>query len=345
MNLHFAGFETAYVHQAILAGYFGKPVNALESFWVFKKGDTNSWSKIHRRYEELKSKRLVDKLIVDSGAHSIIAAYTGAKQTSHLIKEIGSIETFMERYLQFVTMFQDVVDYFFEVDTSPFTFSYEEQLRWRDKFYRVVKNRKQFMPVFHLRYEKDIDKCFKFHLNEYPYIGLGVDGSMTVFNHQRFEKYFDIIKDYPTQVHGLGITSLLRMKTFPWYSVDSTSYIQMAKTRTLMLFNKKTCAVDIIPLGFRGDKGTYRTISDYIRAEVDKEVLKLKEKYKLGTNCDLNALGAVSEHAASDINHGYAPALALLNMATYMEIVDWINEHGHDFQEKKQCELFDMFNN
>jgi len=83
------------------------------------------------------------------------------------------------------------------------------------------------IPVHHL---EDPMKCLDWCL-EYDYFALGgVAGGATMKDRIRFfNKCWDIICDkegYPqSKVHGFGMASPQLVKQFPWYSIDSSSWV------------------------------------------------------------------------------------------------------------------------
>ena len=85
------------------------------------------------------------------------------------------------------------------------------------------------IPVFH--YGEDIKWLKKYLDQGYPYISLG---GMVPISTKPLAKWLDdIFSNYLTdadgmptcKVHGFGLTSLKLMLRYPWYSVDSTSWV------------------------------------------------------------------------------------------------------------------------
>lgn len=87
------------------------------------------------------------------------------------------------------------------------------------------------LPIYHVATE---EKWLRRYLEETDSIGLGAIAKMT--SSERMVSLDRIWSDYlidksnmpRVKVHGMGITSFPLMKRYPWYSVDSTSWLQFA---------------------------------------------------------------------------------------------------------------------
>jgi hypothetical protein len=343
MNLYFAGMECTYCHEAVM-DYTGPAFSCsiLESFWLFKYKQ-HAWDKLHARYVRMKESGKVKKIIIDSGAHSIIYAYTGAKNTKHLLSQIKGVDNFINNYLEFVEKFKDVVDAFFELDTSPFTFTYAEQLKIRDRFFKAVNTPEQFLPVYHLRYDKDLKKCLEDHYREYKYIGIAGREGDVLWDKSRFESYFEILKNFACKIHGLAVTSWDKMKQFPFYSVDSTTYIHNVKLRQLQTINLKDGTMQMYYLGDRENTIALRGFNKVIIDKVMEHVDYLIKKYDLKTTRDILALG--KDSAPTKGFDSYLHNIAIYNICEFLEMTEYVNIHKTEFENKggkKQTELFDL---
>lgn len=87
------------------------------------------------------------------------------------------------------------------------------------------------LPCFH--YGED-ERYLEFYLSRYPYITLG--GMVPVANAQLYhwldrlwERYLCDGSGRPrVKVHGFGLTSFDLIRRYPWYSVDSSTWVQAA---------------------------------------------------------------------------------------------------------------------
>src|SRR5690606_16328259 len=87
------------------------------------------------------------------------------------------------------------------------------------------------LPCFH--YGED-ERYLEWYLDRYEYITLG--GMVPISTPQLFHWLDRIWDKYLTdgsgrpriKVHGFGLTSVPLMERYPWYSVDSSSWVQLA---------------------------------------------------------------------------------------------------------------------
>lgn len=94
------------------------------------------------------------------------------------------------------------------------------------------------MPVYHA--ETD-DKYLKYYLKETDYIAIGAIAAMTTS--KRIENLDKIWKNHlldsenmPThKFHGFGLTSLKILFRYPWYSVDSTSWVAFSRFGIILI--------------------------------------------------------------------------------------------------------------
>lgn len=102
------------------------------------------------------------------------------------------------------------------------------------------------LPCFH--YGED-EKYLEHYLANYTYITLG--GMVPISTPQLFHWLDRIWDRYLTdgsgrakvKVHGFGLTTVALMERYPWYSVDSSSWVQIARTGGLMLPRGKVISI------------------------------------------------------------------------------------------------------
>jgi hypothetical protein len=94
------------------------------------------------------------------------------------------------------------------------------------------------LPCFH--YGED-ERYLQHYIDNYDYITLG---GMVPINKKQLQLWLDRIWDrYLTdkdglpirKVHGFGLTRVGLMQRYPWYSVDSSSWVQNARTGGVMI--------------------------------------------------------------------------------------------------------------
>jgi len=150
------------------------------------------------------------KVFLDSGAFSMFTK---------------GVEVPIEKYASFVKDNQDFIEVASVLDGigDPKT-TLENQKKLEDLGAEVL-------PCFH--YGED-PKYLEHYLENYDHITLG---GMVPISTPDLKKWLDEIWDkwltdengYPThKVHGFGLTTLSLMMRYPWYSVDSTSWVMTA---------------------------------------------------------------------------------------------------------------------
>lgn len=102
----------------------------------------------------------------------------------------------------------------------------------RNQKYLEAHTKTYILPVYHGTewMNKEWDGLLEYYIEHYPYIALGgmAGRENSKENLPRFLNYvFSRTKD-KTQVHGLGMTSEPLLKQYPFYSVDSTSWMSPA---------------------------------------------------------------------------------------------------------------------
>jgi len=94
------------------------------------------------------------------------------------------------------------------------------------------------MPVFHLQTDRPEDDSYEWlerYLEEADYIAVGAIAKMNLSLKMQgldfvWNKYLTDNSGKPiVKVHGLGITTAKIMLRYPWYSVDSTTWTNMAR--------------------------------------------------------------------------------------------------------------------
>ena len=150
--------------------------------------------------------RIVD-LFLDSGAFS--ADSQGATIS---LKDYAA---FIKKYKKYISVYANL-DVIGDAEAS-----YKNQLR-------MERMGLSPMPVFHAN--EDF-KYLHLYIKKYNYIGLGGTARAGQIARDNFmDKCFNIICDSKdrmpkVKVHGFGLTSIRHMTRYPWYSVDSTSWI------------------------------------------------------------------------------------------------------------------------
>jgi len=154
-------------------------------------------------------------LFMDSGAFS---AWTQGKDIN------------INEYIQFIKENQDVINIYANLDVIGIGGKQPNKLTAE----KTLENQKIMekaglspVPVFHFGepfpYLKD-------YCDKYEYIALGVAGNIGAklipWLDKCFSEFICDEKGYPkAKIHGFAVTSLKLMLRYPWYSVDSTSWV------------------------------------------------------------------------------------------------------------------------
>jgi len=196
-----------------------KRMMTLESFW-YKGGMTRSFSK----WEGF-------KVFLDSGAYSWDQFITKRGETVTEEKEMEYLDT----YITFIKEHRDRLYGYANLD---FVGNPEKTLRTQRYMEAAGVTP---VPVFHYHPELGNPERKKYHfgflremLQEYDYIALGGGVSGGLNSHKYITRFGDEVfriidgLDKETMVHGFGITSVPLMFRYPWFSVDSTTWLQVA---------------------------------------------------------------------------------------------------------------------
>ena len=126
-------------------------------------------------------------------------------------------------YIDFIKKHQDVIDIYANLDVigSP-------KGTWQNQMI-MEKEGLTPLPVFH--YGEPIKWLQRYLKHGYHYVGLG--GMVPVSTKDLVSWLDDIYSNFicasdglpKVKVHGFGLTSLQLMLRYPWYSVDSTSWV------------------------------------------------------------------------------------------------------------------------
>lgn len=94
------------------------------------------------------------------------------------------------------------------------------------------------LPCFHIGEDFSF---LKYYIDNYEYFAIGgiakMGGSPTMFKF--LNKVFDMVCDSEgnprNKLHGFGVTSIQAMALYPWYSVDSTSWLMTSRMGSLFI--------------------------------------------------------------------------------------------------------------
>lgn len=162
---------------------------------------------------------------LDSGSFSLVNAAKAYRKERGGDKwsyyESQEHLAYLDRYIEFVQKYQhDELDLYANVDviSSP-------KLSHRNQQYLESQGLSP-VPVIHSGTEL---KWVKRYVDRYPVIAFGGLASKgAVRRWDWVDQAFRIVEGSGVKVHGFGVTSYAKMLRYPWYSVDSTTWIYIA---------------------------------------------------------------------------------------------------------------------
>lgn len=139
----------------------------------------------------------------------------------------------VERYKDFLRINKDYIITAANLDVNDLEIQLENQ-KILEKVYPVL-------PVYHLSeyLSKDKDILFKY-LDKHNYIALGgmIGSDAKEYNIKNFLN-FCFKNGKGVKYHGFGVTSPERLKEYPFYSVDSTTWLSGARFGTMHVWNSQ----------------------------------------------------------------------------------------------------------
>lgn len=224
--------------------------------------------KVNKEMKKRKNEPI--SLFIDSGAFS---AFT------------QKISIDITEYIKFLKDNQHVIDIYANLDViGDAEATYQNQLIMEKAGLTPI-------PTFHMN--EDF-KYLELYINKYNYIALGgmakVNRSNKTILYKWLDKCFSLICDeqgYPkVKVHGFAATSISIMVRYPWYSVDSTSWI-LASRYGIIYIPKENILSNVYKIGISNQspmkeiKGRhFSNLSPQLR---DKILSKIEEKgYQVG---------------------------------------------------------------
>lgn len=163
----------------------------------------------------MKRKKKKVNLFLDSGAYSAFSQGTKID---------------LDEYIEFIKKFEHAIDQYSNLDVIPVG-----DITKAEAAQKTLENQRKMeaagltpIPVFHYR---EPVKYLEHYVQNYDYISLG--GMVPVSNRDLVPWLNKLWQDHLTdddmmprvKVHGFGMTSLDLMLRYPWFSVDSTSWV------------------------------------------------------------------------------------------------------------------------
>lgn len=179
------------------------------------------------------------KLMCDSGAHSLFQREVGHATNKNNINwsfyESDAFWKYVDEYAMFLHKNKHKLDVYVNVDVI-----FNPELTWKAQRYLEDVHKLKPLPVVH----SGVDlSWFKKYMDNYDYIGMsGMGGSvskgewMRTFGTPAFSLLCKPPDFIPThKIHGFAVTSASLLARYPFYSVDSTSWIQFGKYGAIII--------------------------------------------------------------------------------------------------------------
>jgi hypothetical protein len=204
------------------------------------------------------------RIFVDSGAHSLYTEHVIKKEHREAYDYYESDEfwKYVDEYAKWVKKNKQSIDIYVNVDVI-----FNPELTWKVQMYLEKTHKLKPLPVVH--YGTDI-KWLKKYMDNHEYIGIGGIGQeVTVSEYYKFgDDVFTTISDskgFPThKLHGFAVTAPTLIHRYPWYSVDSTSWVQYGRFGAILMpktkhgkFDYSTAPIVI----FVSERSTFKDVS------------------------------------------------------------------------------------
>lgn len=243
-----------------------------------------------------KAREFCEYLFLDSGAHTFLAAF-GLKSSSVKMKskKVKDPIEYLNDYLDWLKKYGKLFDIIVEPDIGEVIgVGYDKIKKWRKECIKlglldklvVVSHYKYFDNLF-----GDWKKEWERLLKEYRYVAIG-DAPTGAVLHNHFVLWNKL--GQKNRVHGFAETKPTKLKEYPYWSVDSTSWQCGSRYGILMLYDKAKI------IGYRIDrknpeksKGEFAKLYKYLDNEIKQNYLreiwdyskggKLRDQYNIRT--------------------------------------------------------------
>ena len=180
------------------------------------------------------------KIAVDSGAHSLFKKYTKKDNQSQFdfsYYETDEFWAYVDNYCAWLHENKDKIDLYVNLDVIS-----NAELTWKVQKYMESKNLNP-LPVYHTG--EDIS-WLKKYIENYEYFAIGGLGQQMTKSRWLMNSgdiVFDLVCDSKgmprNKVHGFAMTSPDLIVEFPFFSIDSTSWMQFGKYGIIITPKKK----------------------------------------------------------------------------------------------------------
>jgi hypothetical protein len=230
-------------------------------------------------------------IFIDSGAHSLWNTHVkpSINRADYSFYKTNAFWEYVDNYAAWIKERKHKVDTYVNVDVI-----FNPEMTWEVQKYLEDTHKLEPLPVVH--YGTPI-KWLKRYMGYKEYIGIGGLGQgCTMKDYHIFaDEMFNAICDSngmpKHRIHGFAVTSPALLHKYPWWSVDSTSWVQFGRFGAICIPKMRGCkllykqAPIVLFLTKRSPKINERnkhieTLSEIERKTIEKFIAK--KGYKLG---------------------------------------------------------------
>lgn len=164
---------------------------------------------IYEKYPDL-------QLIIDSGAHTFM------NKDEYQNKPIDYWEKYLEKYTAWAISNKEHIYAIADLDIDGLV-GVDVVNAWREKYFQPLKE--QGISVIYVWHQVRGLKDWEVMCKKYDYVGMSLNEKEAEFDNNKISNMFNIAKRYSTLIHGFAVTGFDMMCSFPWRSVDSTTWL------------------------------------------------------------------------------------------------------------------------
>lgn len=212
-------------------------------------------------------------LVTDSGAHSFFAekpeAGLSASGHSRKSKYNYSPEDYFAKYLDFVKRNNAELDYFVELDIGELV-GQEQVEKWRE----VLKSEGLYQKCITCYHPSIMDLDYFEYMckhSESKYLAVEGDRPMQRKGRLDYTTLIKLARKHSCKLHGFAMTKPDALSTFPFYSVDSSSWNAFIVWGKSGLIKKDKLVKKIDQLAVRKERGRTRLYREEIAAWTELE--------------------------------------------------------------------------
>ena len=208
-----------------------KPTSVLISYYYLKQRPIDFQERFLKTCKDFGA-----MIFVDSGAFTFIFAKNSPiTRMKSLQERYDFFEKYSKGYIEFLKQWWKYIDYFAEIDVDV-VIGYPNVMKLRDLFLPSLKEK--FCPVHHQ--ETRPFSAWERDVADFDFLAIGSSSIRT----DSILYFKDLIKyshKYKKKVHGFALVNHKILTALPFYSADSSSWIQAANSfGNLTIFDQET---------------------------------------------------------------------------------------------------------